>query len=263
MSDDVTSSALSNEGACPFEIERPIMMQRWERLTFLHWSFDPETVQRLLPPSLTVQTFDGRAWVALVPFFMRVGRPGAAEPVRGSLPWVTRFCETNVRTYVRDAEGREGIWFFSLEASRLGVVATARTTYRLPYMWSAMSLELDGSDTRPGSSLRYRSRRRWPGPRGASSDVTVDIGEPYGPGELSPFEHFLTARWILFSRAGDHHRFARAAHAPWVLHHATARAVNDGLLEAAGLPSPVGTPLVHYSPGVDVRIGRPERSGWR
>ena len=28
---------------------------------------------------------------------------------------------------------------------------------------------------------------------------------------------------------------------------------------AAGLPAPEGEPLVHYSPGVDVAIGRPER----
>jgi uncharacterized protein YqjF (DUF2071 family) len=33
----------------------------------------------------------------------------------------------------------------------------------------------------------------------------------------------------------------------------------DGhLVTAAGLPPPGGEPLVHYSPGVDVRIGRPE-----
>jgi hypothetical protein len=44
MSDDVTSSALSDEGVCPFEIERPIMMHRWERLTFLHWSADDRGV---------------------------------------------------------------------------------------------------------------------------------------------------------------------------------------------------------------------------
>ena len=50
------------------------------------------------------------------------------------------FCETNVRTYVRDASGRPGIWFLSLDAARLGAVITARTTYRLPYFWSAMRI---------------------------------------------------------------------------------------------------------------------------
>jgi uncharacterized protein len=35
--------------------------------------------------------------------------------------------------------------------------------------------------------------------------------------------------------------------------------VDDQLLTATGLPAPDGEPLVHYSPGVDVAIGRPER----
>ena len=35
--------------------------------------------------------------------------------------------------------------------------------------------------------------------------------------------------------------------------------VDDRLIAAAGLPAPSGAPLVHYSPGVDVTIGRPER----
>ena len=35
-------------GTCPFTVDRPVMRQRWERLTFLHWSFDPADVQRRL-----------------------------------------------------------------------------------------------------------------------------------------------------------------------------------------------------------------------
>ena len=41
---------------CPFEIARPVMEHRWDELTFLHWRYPAETVQRLLPPSLTVDT---------------------------------------------------------------------------------------------------------------------------------------------------------------------------------------------------------------
>jgi uncharacterized protein len=35
--------------------------------------------------------------------------------------------------------------------------------------------------------------------------------------------------------------------------------VDDQLITAAGLPAPGGEPLVHYSPGVDVAIGGPEK----
>jgi hypothetical protein len=58
--------------------------------------------------------------------------------------------------------------------------------------------------------------------------------------------------------SGARQRLARACHLPWPLHQAEARGVDDGLVTAAGLPPPQGQPLVLYSPGVDVRIGRPE-----
>ncbi|HEY5076489.1 MAG TPA: DUF2071 domain-containing protein [Acidimicrobiia bacterium] len=235
-------------GVCPFTIDSPIMLQRWERLTFVHWWFDPPIVQRLLPDWLRVETLDGAAWVGLVPFFMRVATPGGRR-----VGWVSHFCETNVRTYVRDREGRSGIWFFSLDAARLGAVITARTTYRLPYFWSRM--RLDERDR----EIAYACRRRWPDRRSATSRVRVRIGEAFTASDLDERDHFLTARWVLFSAAGDRTRFARAWHAPWPLYRADIIDVDDRLVTMAGLPAPRHAPIVHYSPGVDVRIGRPQR----
>jgi uncharacterized protein YqjF (DUF2071 family) len=224
------------------------MIQRWETLTFLHWRYDPAAVQRALPEGLEVETADGTAWVGLVPFLMRVALP------RG--PWLFTFCETNVRTYVQDAAGRSGIWFFSLDAADLPAVVTARTTYRLPYFWSRMTLARDLA----ARSVTYTCARRWPGPVHPRSRVTVHVGDLRSPSDLAPLDHFLTARWLLFSVVGPRRRFARAWHPDWPLHQARAAAVDDGLVEAAGLPRPEGEPLVHFSPGVDVRIGRPQRS---
>ena len=238
---------LVDPAACPFDVERPIMVHRWERLTFLHWPYEARAVQAVLPPGLEVETCDGAAWVGLVPFLMRVGVPSGP-----GVRWFARFCETNVRTYVRDAAGRSGIWFFSLDAADLPAVLTARATYRLPYFWSAMTLDDSGD------RVQYVCQRRWPGPNGARSRVVVDIGAPYEPTALGELDHFLTARWRLFSVRGARHRSARAAHAPWPLHRAAAVEVDDQLVTAAGLHRPEGDPLVHYSPGVTVRIGRPE-----
>ncbi len=214
------------------------MLHRWETLTFLHWSYEPAIVRRLLPPGLEVDEYDERAWVGLVPFRMRIRRPGLPE-----VPWVSVFPETNVRTYVRGPDGRTGIWFLSLEAARLGAVLAARTLYRLPYMWARMTLE-----ARP-DLVRYWSRRRWPGPRGARCAVAVVPGEPIEPGAL---DHFLTARFRLY---GPGLTAVNAEHPPWPLRRARLLALRDELLEAAGLPTPAGPPLVHYSDGVDVRIG--------
>jgi uncharacterized protein YqjF (DUF2071 family) len=233
---------------CPFEVEAPIMLHRWDQLTFLHWSFDPPAVQRLLPAWLEVETFEDRAWVGLVPFFMRV-----TTPADRGVPWASSFCETNVRTYVRDGEGRTGIWFFSLDAARFGAVAVARATYRLPYFWSDMELDAEPD------AIRYDCRRRWPGPRGAVSRVQLGLGAPFEPAELTERDHYLTARWTMFASSGDWRRFARAWHEPWVLRRAEVVDLHDELVPAAGLPEPVDAPLVHHSAGVKVRIGRPER----
>jgi uncharacterized protein YqjF (DUF2071 family) len=255
-------------GVCPFTVDKPVMRQRWEQLTFLHWSYDPAVVQRLLPGGLTVDTFGGMAWVGLVPFFMRVHTPGDH-----GAPWVSNFCETNVRTYAIDRDGRAGIWFLSLDTARLGAVAVARASYRLPYFWSSMRLTgpLAGlaaatgaagpggeGSAAGGQEIAYSCQRRVPGPRTATSQVRVRVGAPYQRAELGDRDHFLTARWVLFSVLAGRQFFARAEHQPWPLHRAEALTVDDSLISAAGLPEPHGEPLVHYSPGVDVRIGRPE-----
>jgi uncharacterized protein YqjF (DUF2071 family) len=232
---------------CDTPVQHASMVHWWDDLTFLHWRYEREVVQRLLPEGLTVETYDGTAWVGLVPFAMRVALP------RGpSVPWLTRFPETNVRTYVRARDGSRGIWFFSLDAARLAAVLTARTTYRLPYFWSHMSIE------HAASTVVYSCERRWPGPT-ATSKVAVEIGGPFDSSELIELDHFLTARWRLYSASHGRLRRAQAWHEPWPLQHARALAVDDGLVVAAGLPQPEGDPLVHYSPSVKVRIGWPSR----
>ena len=233
---------------CPFEVRQPVMFHRWDRLTFLHWSYDVDRVQALLPDGLRVEPYDGRAWVGLVPFFMKVRLRGLP-----SVPWLLNFPETNVRTYVKDRNGNTGVWFFSLDASRLAAVVTARSTYRMPYFWSKMSV------LKNGSAMEYESRRRRPGPRGAGSQVVVEISDVFAAEQLSDFDHYLTARFRLFGTWGGRLLTARAEHPPWILHRVSASHCDDDLVAAAGLPAPDGDPIVHWSPGADVRIGRPTR----
>ena len=231
---------------CPIEISRASMLHRWDLLTFLHWSYDPSEVQRLLPKGLEVDTYDGRAWVGLVPFMMEVRAP------RGpALPWLSHFCETNVRTYVTAPDGTRGVWFLSLDATRLLAVLTARSTYRLPYFWSAMSLD------ESGGVYTYDCVRRWPPPTPASSLVKMRIGAPYDAVELTPFDHFLTARWRLYGSSANGLRYALAQHDPWPPNRAELIDIDDSLVTAAGLSPPADDPICHWSPGVAVRIGFP------
>ena len=180
---------------------------------------------------------------------MRVATPGGQR-----VPWVSNFCETNVRTYVRDQAGRSGIWFFSLDAARLGAVVAARITpYRLPYFWSQMRL----GDTRQRDRLPVPPPLAGPRPGNQPSAASAS-GSRSRPPTSTTADHFLTARWVLFSVTGRRAVSARAWHQPWPLHRAQALVLDDHLVTAAGLPTPEGEPLVHYSPGVDVAIGRPE-----
>ena len=220
------------------------MYQTWSWLSFLHWPYDPAVVQRLLPNSLEVQTFQGQAWVGVTPFFLEDLR----TPVAPALPWFTSFPETNVRTYVVGPDGREGLWFFSLDAARLEPVLVARSTYALPYMWSQMAVERDGS------TIRYRSRRRWPGPTPAPSLITVEVGPALRPQELGEFDHYLTARWQLYTTLGPLLARSTVEHEPWPLYRAVVRELETDLVTAAGLPAPEGEPVVHWSPGVRTRI---------
>jgi uncharacterized protein len=222
------------------------MLHQWNHMSFLHWPYRPEVVQRLVPADLEVETIDGQAWIGLLPFRMEDVR----LPTLPAVPWASRFPETNVRTYVRGPDGQSAIWFFSLDASRLGAVIAARATYWLRYFWSDMIVEPDGD------RVHYRSRRRWPGPRGAHCRATVELGEPFDDGELDRLDYFLTARHVLYSMLANRLAYAHAEHAPWPLIRARLLELDQELIEAAGLPAPQGPALVHHSPGVSVRISR-------
>jgi uncharacterized protein YqjF (DUF2071 family) len=229
----------------PPRVARPVMHHQWRRVVFVHWRYPAAAVQPLLPAGLTVETADGEAWVGLIPLLMdHVRLPGLPAP-----PWLSRFPETNVRTYVQDRHGRPGIWFFSLDAARLPAVVAARATYRLPYFWSDMSARA------AGDRWSYRCRRRQPGSAPPRCDAEVDVGAPLTDSESDELTHFLTARYRLFTVIAGRIMAAEAEHPPWPLRHAHLARLDQSLLQAAGLPAPVGPPLSHAAPEVAVRIG--------
>jgi len=219
------------------------MVHRWDRLTMVHWPFDPREVQELLPNGLEVDTAEGMAWVGLVAFRLSISPP-ALPPI----PWVSRFLEINVRTYVRGPDGGVGIRFLSLDAARLGAVAVARAWYGLPYMWARMR------SAREDGIVWYESRRRWPGAGRPRTWIAVALGGPLGLADLGPRDRFLIGRWRLYAGRGTGLVATDVEHPPWPLRRAMVLSVRDGLLQAAGLPQPLGEPIAHYSPGIEVRF---------
>jgi uncharacterized protein YqjF (DUF2071 family) len=228
------------------------MIQGWHDLASVHWRYDPAIVQELLPPGFTVDTFDGSAWVGLIPFHMRRIRV-PHTPAFGPL---STFPETNVRTYIRDSSGRSAVWFCSLDISRLVPALVARVSYRLPYCWAKMSIERDRD------LITYTSRRRWPRPSTpgeAESRVVIRVGRQLPPAEVDQLQVFLTARWALGTAFGRRLMWAHVEHEPWPVHRAELVSCHESMFAAAGLPAPVGDAVVLWSPGVEVRIGLPAR----
>lgn len=238
--DDVTPET-------PRPVRRSWLVQRWHDLAFLHWAVPPAVVAPFLPPGTVADTLDGVTYIGLIGFRMvRLGM------LRGpGIPYLGTFCETNVRLYSVDDQGRRGVVFLSLEAERLIPVLVARVTLGLPYQWSRMRL------TREDDVLRYTSTRRWPGPRPATTAIAVRIGEPLT--SPTPLDQFLTARWGLHTRVRGLTVHLPNEHPPLPLHRAELTELDDALIGATGLPKPTRPPdSVVYSPGVPVTFGGPE-----
>jgi uncharacterized protein YqjF (DUF2071 family) len=225
----------------PQPVERVAMRQTWRRLTFLHWAYEPEVVTPLLPPALRIDTFDGAAYVGLIPFEIH------------NLSGIPHFPETNVRTYVIGPDGSRAVWFFSLDAARLVAVVGARIVYHLPYFWAKMQV------TEDDAAIRYSSRRKWPHPARHFADIAIrpdDLkAKPWQAEGPSQRDHFFTARYRLYALNRGRAAYAQIEHDPWQLTPATAIRLDQNLIEAAGLPSPKGAPLVHYSAEINVKIG--------
>lgn len=223
--------------------ERPAapvaMLQKWRDLTFLHFSAEPAEVQQLLPEGLTVDTFDGRAWVGLVPFWMT----GIRFPWLPPIPGTHTFPETNVRTYVH-RQGREpGVWFFSLDAANTLAVWWARKFFSLPYFRAEMMV-------RGKEQIEYRSVRH----QGqATHQIEIKVGDPLPYPEPGSLEFFLVERYLLYSVRGGQIHTGQVHHPPYTIQSAEVLRCEETMVGAAGLTA---APWEHvcYSPGVDVEI---------
>ncbi|MER6028794.1 DUF2071 domain-containing protein [Streptomyces sp. NPDC001851] len=224
----------------------PELCARWQTQTFLHWAYPPEEVRRLLPDGLVVDTYEGSAWVSLTPFVMADVRPPGFP---AALP---AFEETNLRTYVRGPDGREGLWFLSIEVS--APVMLAARAIGAPYHLGRLAL------SRREDVQAYTGTRRGGGPR---YRVAVRPGEPIRPTHR---DVWLTSRWRCFSRRLGMLWETPVEHEPWPLREAHLVDVEETLVSAAGLPPPAAQPLLHFSEGVHgVRFGlsRPVRATHR
>ena len=202
-----------------------------------------------VPAKLEVDTFDGRAWVGIVPFRMSGVRLRGTPP----LPWLSAFPELNVRTYVT-MEGKPGVWFFSLDAANALAVLAARLSFHLPYFRARMQCN------NARGWIEYASQRTHRGAAEAELQAryrgTGEIFEPQ-PGTLT---HFLTERYCLYSAASGGRIYrGEIHHRPWLLQAGEATFVRDTMAEASGVKLPAVAPILHFSKRQDMVAWAPSR----
>lgn len=216
------------------------MAQSWHDLLFAHWPMAPEGLRHLIPSQLALETFDGRYWVGVVPFWMSGVRARGVP----AIPGVSRFPELNVRTYVTYG-GKPGVYFFSLDAASRLAVRTARAVYHLPYFYANMKAESGGEE------IVYRSLRH---------DAAAEFRgryRPIAPVELrkpGTLEHFLSERYCLYTVHKSEVYRGEIHHVPWPLQDASAHISVNSMASAAGIVLPDANPVLHFAKRLDVLI---------
>ncbi len=228
-----------------------VMSQTWHDLLFAHWPLPAEQLRQLVPPALELDTFDNLAWVGIVPFHMS----GIKLRRMPALPYVSRFAELNVRTYVIQ-NGKPGVFFFCLDAASPVAVEVARRWYNLPYFQARMKV------ASRGQVIQYSSERT--DRRGHPARFEAEYG-PDGPvfaAQPGSLEHWLTERYCLYtSDSQDRIKRGDIHHLSWPLQPASASIRLNSMASAHGIELPASPPLLHFSRRLDILAWTPVRSG--
>jgi uncharacterized protein YqjF (DUF2071 family) len=232
------------------------MRMNWHELLFMHWAVPVKSLRPHVPETLDLDTFEGRAWIGVVPFRMTNVRPRFVPPI----PGLSAFPELNVRTYVvpSGTKQKPGVWFFSLDATNPLAVRAARWSYHLPYYDARISCAANGGENTP--TVRYSSRRTHQGAPPAELDLEYrPTGKPFNA-ERGTLEYFLTERYCLYSAnpAGALYR-CEVAHPAWPLQPARAEVRRNTMTRQLGFDLPDEEPLLHYADFLPVVAWKPVR----
>ncbi|SEA00368.1 hypothetical protein SAMN05421743_102193 [Thalassobacillus cyri] len=214
--------------------DRPwLMSQSWDHLLFMHLRVSKEAVAEFIPKALELDTYDGEAWISIVPFEVN-GMHGRAMP---KIPFLHSYLELNVRTYVRYHQ-QPGVYFFSLDANLLPAVLGARTL-ALPYFYADMRM------TKESGSFHLSSVRKTNKYRNFSGSY-LPVSDRYSPQEGSLTE-WLLERYVLWQGKGDTLIQGDIHHFPWEIYDAEALIETETVTAFLPENSLYGDPIFHYA----------------
>ena len=230
-----------------------VMAMRWHELMFMHWPVRAAALRPLIPQALTLDTFDGDAWLGVVPFRMSRIRARGLPPI----PGFRAFPELNVRTYVT-ADGKPGVWFFSLDATHPIAVRVARWSFHLNYYDARMHCHKE----KGRADVDYASRRTHRGAPPAAYEARYRPAGAVFHAKPKTLEYFLTERYCLYSALPGGRTFrGNIAHCPWPLQAAEADVALNEMTGQIGVRLPKRRPLLHYADYLEVAAWWPERVG--
>ena len=198
-----------------------LLLQNWERLSFMHWEVDKRKLTKYLPSGLELDFFRGKTYVGVIPFFMKGVRPRWGF----SLPFISSFPEFNIRIYVKH-HNISGVYFITLDAQSFTSFLYANLFFKLPYMFSRGSVKTD-------KNINY-----WKTNRLTGDHKLEGFCEGYGD-ELKAgkgtIEEFFLERYYLFTQKNGRIYRGLVDHSPWKYRLARPRIIQNSFLESYDL----------------------------
>lgn len=221
-----------------------IMTQTWYNLLFAHWPIPAHMLRPFIPACFELETFEGQAWLGVVPFGMADVRLRNVPKA----PLTHRFLELNVRTYVR-MEDKPGVYFFSLDAANEIAVWTARLWFNLPYFDATMHMET------AGSQISYHSRRiHRKAPAAQFAGTYAPVGNIF-QSQPGSFDYWLTERYCLYTTDRKQRPYrGEIHHLPWPLQRAEADIRQNTMALASQIDLPPIAPILHFAAYLNVLI---------
>ncbi|SFE08812.1 hypothetical protein SAMN05216238_10848 [Lentibacillus persicus] len=210
-----------------------LMTQKWEDVFFMHMPVSREFIRSHIPNHLELDTYNGEAWISITPLKISDLRMRMLPP----FPYIRKFLELNVRTYVR-REGIPGIYFFSLDAEKILPVMGARAG-TLPYFYASMEMK------KRGGWFHYSSRRHC-NQNVAFKGSYRPVSESWYP-EAGTLSNWLLERYYLWTQLKGNVFTIGIHHKPWEVSDAEAMIEKQSLTPFLSPRAMGNRMLLHYA----------------